>query len=343
LNIDVLKRYYIHSYEEILEKIKRRMESLEVPSPPKKHGDRIGKLKTLYLKRLELVYNILNSEIDRVIETLSVLSKTHKFYQELFMIRTGRSPGEYRRLYIGKKKILRRLYSRYRITLKTINLEYELKIRYREAIGRLLSVLKRHKRIQMMIKEAVRELSKMPSIREDELKVIVAGMPQVGKSTLVSKLSTAEPEIAQYPFTTKTIIVGHLIREPCYRIAFIDTPGLLDRPLSERNVIELKAVLALKYLADKTVYLIDASPNSYYTLDEQYRVLEDVLKISGEEIIVCINKIDITPKDRIEHIKKTLSEKYGINDVLEISALKSIGLDKLLEKIIPKDQALQHI
>lgn len=340
MNIDILKKYYVPSYEEILEKIKKRIESLEVPSPPKKHRDRIGRMKTLYLKRLELIYNILNSEIERVIEALTILTKMHKFYQELFMVRAGKSPNEYRRLYIGKKRILRRIYSRYRIMLKTINLEYELRIRYREATGRLLSVLKRHRRIHRMIKESIKELSKMPSIKDDELKVIVAGMPQVGKSTLVSKLSTAEPEIAQYPFTTKTIIVGHLIREPYYRIAFIDTPGLLDRPLDKRNVIELKAVLALKYLADKTIYLIDPSPNSYYALDEQYRVLEDVLKISGKEILVCINKVDITPRDRIEDVKKVLLEKYGINNVLEISALKGIGLNKLLEKIIPKDQVL---
>ncbi len=334
----MLKKHYIHSYEEVLEKIRRRMEKLEIPSPPKSHRDRLGWLKTIYLKRLELVYNILCSEIDRVVEALTLLTKTHRFYQELFTIWVGKDPVYIRRLYIGKKRILRRLYSRYRIALKTIDLEYELRIRYREAVGRLLSVLKRHRRLLEKVKEAVRELSDMPSIRDDELKVIVAGMPQVGKSTLVSKLSTAEPEIAQYPFTTKTIIVGHLIREPYYRIAFIDTPGLLDRPLDQRNVIELKAVLALKHLADKTIYLLDASPSSYYTLEEQYRVLEDVMRISGKEIIVCINKIDITPRQRIMEVRGTLVEKYGIANVLEISALKGIGLDKLLEKIIPRDQ-----
>jgi len=46
-------------------------------------------------------------------------------------------------------------------------------------------------------------------VSEDEFTVVVAGYPNVGKSSFIRLVSTAEPEIAAYPFTTKGVIVGH--------------------------------------------------------------------------------------------------------------------------------------
>ncbi len=342
-DVGELKKHYIRTYSEVLEKLRRKLETLEIPPPPKKLRTRIGWARNIYLKRIELVHNVLQSEIDRVLEALSTVEQLHPFYRELFIVKTGEPPGKLRRLYRGKKRIIGMLYSKYRAVLKNAETEYELKIKYREALGRMLSVIKRHQRLLTAIKNAVIEISHLPSIGAEDYKVIVAGMPQVGKSTLISKLSTAKPEIAHYPFTTKTIIVGHLIREPYYRITFIDTPGLLDRPLSERNEIELKAVLALKHLADKIVYLVDASPNTYYTLEEQINVLRDVERIVGGNIVVCINKIDITPPHMVKEAREKL-EEAGYSNILEISAAKGMGLDKLLEEITkPLTQRLQHI
>ncbi len=331
MGIEELKRYYIKDYDEILGKIDKRIKSIETPPPPKRFRKRIGWLKNTYLKRIDTTYNILVSEIDRVVEALTFLSKQHVFYKELFHVWTNYYPEQVRKHFIFRKRILGRIYTEYKTMVKNAVEEYELKRYYRTCIGRMLSVVKRRRKLLKKVKEALIELRKLPSIRDDELKVIVAGMPQVGKSTLVSKLSTAEPEIASYPFTTKTIIVGHLIKEPYYRIAFIDTPGLLDRPLEERNEIEIKAVLALKHLADKIIYLVDPSPNSYYTIDEQLHVLDDVKSIVGEEVIVCLNKVDITPPSRVEGVKKIIREKHYRVEVLEISAKTGYGLEKLLE------------
>lgn len=331
--IDEIKKYRLKDYNELLEKIARRLRQLETPLPSKKLRNRLGLYKNYCLRRIDTVYNILVDEIDYVVEALAILSRQHVFYKELFKMWTSYYPEQVRKHLIYRRRIIRRIHSDYRERIKHALTLYETRRYYRACIGRMLSVLKRRRRLLRRVKEAFYELKKMPSIRDDELKVIVAGMPQVGKSTLVSKLSTAQPEIASYPFTTKTIIVGHMIREPETRIAFIDTPGLLDRPLEERNEIELKAVLALKYLADKTVYLIDASPVSYYSIGEQYRVLDDVYRIVGGEVIICLNKVDITPREKIEAVKKDVIEKYGV-EPLEISAKTGYGLDKLLTRIL---------
>lgn len=330
---DELKKSSIHTYDEIFMKIKKRLSEQEIPSP-KKFRKGISYLKNIYLKRLETTYNILSSEIDRVINALKKVSELPLFYKELFKVKTGYYPEQYIKFFRNKKKIMRYIYREYVMPIKITENPVEARIKYRACLGRLLSVVKRHKKALALIKEAIVELSKMPSIDPGDVRVIIAGMPQVGKSTLVSKLSTAKPEIAPYPFTTKNIIVGHKIVNAGKRIAFIDTPGLLDRPLEERNVIELKAVLALRYLADKIVFLIDASPNAYYSLEEQLSVLKDVIESIKAPTIVCINKIDITPKDSIARAREMIYRRTGINSILEISAYKNIGLDKLLQKII---------
>ncbi len=332
MSVEELKKYYIKNYEELLNYISRRLENVKIPRT-RRYKDKLYRLKTIYAKKIETTYNILYSELTKLVRALEVLQRQNTFYKELFKMNTGHYPEDLLRYYRVRIRILKKIYNQYIVSIKSSTNEYEAKILYRSAIGRMLSIVKRRKRLLEKIKESLRELSKMPVIRDDEIKVIVAGMPQVGKSTLVSKLSTAKPEIASYPFTTKNIIIGHMIKEPDIRIAFIDTPGILDRPISERNPIELRAIYAIKYLADYTIYLIDVSPNAYYTLDEQLNVLNDVMKIVGTNILVCINKIDITPKESIEKVKQVIGDKYKL-EVILISAKEGYGVDKLLNKII---------
>ena len=96
-------------------------------------------------------------------------------------------------------------------------------------------------------------LRKLPHVG-DEFTVVVAGYPNVGKSSFIQLVSTATPEVASYPFTTKGVIVGH--REVGRdRVQFIDTPGILDRPTIDRNAIELQALTAIVNLADIVLYI----------------------------------------------------------------------------------------
>jgi hypothetical protein len=93
------------------------------------------------------------------------------------------------------------------------------------------------------LREVVLFLRRLPSLDPSLFTVVVAGAPNVGKSSFVRCVSTAKPEVAEYPFTTKQIHLGHIILRGD-KIQVVDTPGLLDRPLSERNAIERQAVLA---------------------------------------------------------------------------------------------------
>ncbi|RLI69871.1 MAG: hypothetical protein DRP02_09625, partial [Candidatus Gerdarchaeota archaeon] len=110
------------------------------------------------------------------------------------------------------------------------------------------------------------------------------------------------------PFTTKELICGH--RQNRFEsIQLVDTPGLLDRSLHERNQIEMKSILALKYLADAIVFLYDPSKNATLTLVEQQNLFREINKTFSETpMYVFINKKDIIPKEQLPAIFKQLGE-----------------------------------
>ncbi|MDO5853812.1 MAG: 50S ribosome-binding GTPase, partial [Thermoplasmata archaeon] len=132
-----------------------------------------------------------------------------------------------------------------------------------------------------------------PAVDPSMPTIVVAGFPNVGKSNLVTVLSSAEPEIAPYPFTTKGVIVGH-IQDDWRKFQIIDTPGLLDREFDKRNAIEKQAVLALRYLTDVMLFVLDPSETCGFPMEMQERLLETVKKgFPGVTIIEAESKCDI--------------------------------------------------
>jgi nucleolar GTP-binding protein len=141
------------------------------------------------------------------------------------------------------------------------------------------------------LNDARNKLRDLPDIK-DEPTVVVAGYPNVGKSSFVARVSSAKPEIARYPFTTKGVLIGHFTRKK-NRYQVIDTPGLLDRPLDERNEIELQAISALRYVGEVLLFIVDPSEECGFTMAEQEKLLDEVRHTVNIPVIVVANKIDV--------------------------------------------------
>jgi nucleolar GTP-binding protein len=75
-------------------------------------------------------------------------------------------------------------------------------------------------------------------------------------------------EVQPYAFTTKALYVGHTDYK-YLRWQVIDTPGILDHPLEDRNVIEMQAVTALAHLRAAVLYVMDLSEQCDHTLEDQ--------------------------------------------------------------------------
>ncbi len=202
----------------------------------------------------------------------------------------------------------------------------DIKVVRKQAFGRMSSIVDSIDGSLRFLNDARNKLRKLPEIGEGPA-IVVAGYPNVGKSSFVALVSGAHPEIASYPFTTKGLAVGHFERNRI-RYQIIDTPGLLDRPLEERNEIELQAISALKHVAKVMLFIIDPSETCGYTLDKQMHLLGEIKKEFGIPMIVVANKSDISkPAGEADTSMSTLTGD-GVEEVL----------DRLLEKIPPETQ-----
>ncbi len=323
----------IPRYKEIVAKITNKYRKLVEGSRGKIRSAR--KARELEIRKLQLVYETVYSELEKIVYGLPFIDRVHPFYKDLLDVLVGYD--EYKRAVVRLAralKLVEKIYGEYVVLVKTAPRLRDARRFRKEGIGRIMSVLKRNRKFTDFLSENIPRLKRIPSIDPEKPTIIVAGMPQVGKSTLVKKISTAEPEIAPYPFTTKNLVLGHVRIGVAYELQAIDTPGLLDRPLEERNPIELQAIMALKHVKGVIVYLFDASRNSYYTVEEQVRVLEDILsRFKDKPLVLAVNKVDEADKNRIEEIERYAKLK-GFNRIFFISALKGLNVKELLDYVV---------
>lgn len=204
----------------------------------------------------------------------------------------------------------------------------------KKAIARLSSVVHQIEDDLLFLNEVRNILRKLPTV-EDSFTIVVAGFPNVGKSSFIRRVSSAEPEIASYPFTTKGIIVGHYYhgRE---KIQLIDTPGVLDRPGIERNAIERQALSAIVNIADALLFILDPSAHCGYPLEEQLRLLEEVKGLVQVPIVVVSNKADIT---RIpEYPAMSTGNGEGVQEILDVLLVHKAGWEPKKAKEPEEDQ-----
>lgn len=196
--------------------------------------------------------------------------------------------------------------------------------------GRLASIIDRVSKELKFLQDCKQKFRSLPAIESDVPTVVVAGFPNVGKSSLVTHLSTAAPEIAPYPFTTKGIVIGH-IEDGWRKYQIIDTPGLLDREFSERNDIEKQATLALKYLTHVIVFVMDPSETCGYSMEKQEKLLISVKKgFPGVPLVILENKCDILQRNETEAIPFSAETGDNIENVKK-AILKELRKIKLRE------------
>ncbi len=170
-----------------------------------------------------------------------------------------------------------------------------------------------------------------------ELKMIadvgLVGLPNAGKSTLLSVVSNARPEIANYPFTTITPNLGVTDIDKT-ALLFADIPGLIEGASEGKGLGDefLRHVERTEVL----VHLIDAYQNN---IAEAYQTIRDELKayktdMSGKPQIVALSKVDGLDeeivRDRLQELKPLLPKGTKL---MAISSKSGQGLKELLREI----------
>lgn len=184
----------------------------------------------------------------------------------------------------------------------------------KKAVARIASIVHQVDKDLRYLNDARNVLRKLPDVKDDEFTVVIAGYPNVGKSSFIRLVSSAEPEVASYPFTTKGVILGHRYMGR-KRIQFLDTPGLLNRPEDERNAIEEQAISAVVNTAHLVLFILDPSEYCGYPIEEQQRLLDTIRAMVNVPVIVVSNKADIRSGDGLSMSTAT---GEGVDEVLAL-------------------------
>jgi nucleolar GTP-binding protein len=163
-------------------------------------------------------------------------------------------------------------------------------------LGRISSIMKQLKEDLKYLEHARVVFYDYPSIKANIFTVAIAGFPNVGKSTLLSKITPAKPEIANYSFTTTKLNVGYaeLGHE---KAQIIDTPGALSR-LEKMNAVEQQAYLAMRYVANLIVFVFDLTSDEY-SLDMQEDLLKQI-ESHNKPILYYLSKTDLLKQEQID-------------------------------------------
>jgi nucleolar GTP-binding protein len=194
----------------------------------------------------------------------------------------------------------------------------------KQAFARMADILDEVSDDLLQVGAARDALKTLPDVRPDEPTVVVAGYPNVGKSSFVNAVTRASNEIAAYPFTTRGVQLGHFEHDRI-RYQIVDTPGLLDRPADERNDIERQAVSAVEHLADTILFLVDASGDCGYPLDVQLELRDEVRERFDVPVVTVCNKSDRSREVEADHYM-SVETGEGVEAVLE-AAVEAVGYE----------------
>jgi len=167
-----------------------------------------------------------------------------------------------------------------------------------------------------------------------ELKVLadvgLVGFPNAGKSTLLSVLSAAKPEIANYPFTTLVPNLGIVSYRDDRSFIMADIPGIIEGAAEGKG-------LGLRFLRhiERNSTLLFLVPSDSKDIAKEYQVLIEELQKYNPELldkdrILAISKSDMLDQELIEEITKELPKDV---DYIFISSVAQKGLTQLKDKI----------
>lgn len=330
--------YHVPSSKELLDiAFKRAMKSSAQVS---KNAPIIIKAKKKESKRIKVAIKELINRILRIIKSVPIIDDLPDFYKELASILVD---IDKLKLTLGKLNgilpILSQIDREHRSKLNRIEAPNEGDRLRRAAFGRVSSIINKQNKNLKYLNEIRGRLREIPSINYTMPCVVVAGYPNVGKSSIVKNISTNKKiDIQEYPFTTKKLNMGHLELERRFdsiKIQCLDTPGILDRPMAKRNSIELQAILALRLISDLILFIFDPTPASGYNVESQIELYNEIKQNFSKdrqiEIIVVFNKMDLAKDSEIQSLKDALNLKD--DDFYLTNALTGENLDKLINDI----------
>ncbi|KAG5677307.1 hypothetical protein PVAND_007076 [Polypedilum vanderplanki] len=301
----------------------------KTPTVVHKHY-KISRIRAFYMRKVKYTQQNFHDRLSQIIQDFPKLDDIHPFYADLINVLFEK---DHYKLALGQLNMARHLIDNvakeYVRLLKYGDSLYRCKQLKKAALGRMATIIKRQKDNLAYLETVRQHLSRLPTIDPYTRTIILTGFPNVGKSSFMNKITRAEVEVQPYAFTTKSLFVGHTDYK-YLRWQVIDTPGLLDRSLEDRNVIEMQAITALAHLRACVLYIMDISENCGHTLEEQVHLYESIKPLfANKPLMIVINKVDIIKLDELDEARRNVLANI-LNDenvpVIQMSTVSEEGV-----------------
>ena len=295
----------------------------------KNSGNQFYDIKERNIVKLQTIYQYIDYKLEKIYN--DIILPENKFYKELYkLLFTDINIKKLRERIKYIRKIIKQVYLKYKNDIK-LTKDKKLIERYRrEFYGRISSILRRNWIIFKYYNIYLNRRRKIPNIKNLPT-VVISGLPNVGKSTLLKNLTGSNVKIEPYLFTTKDLMLGY-IKTPYFDIQVVDTPGILDRPIEEMNEIEKKSILALNYLANLIIYIFDLTETCGYSIKEQINLLKTIKKIFNKEIILYFSKKDLFTEKEEKILNEFIKNYNNTNIFYDYNELKEFLISYIKNK-----------
>lgn len=305
---------------------------------------KISRIRSFYMRKVKFTQTNFSEKLSLILTEFPKLDDLHPFYADLINVLYDK---DHYKLALGQINTARHLIDNvskdYVRLLKFGDSLYRCKQLKRAALGRMATIMRRQNQSLAYLEQVRQHLSRLPTIDPNTRTLIITGFPNVGKSSFINKITRADVEVQPYAFTTKSLYVGHTDYK-YLRWQVVDTPGILDHPLEDRNTIEMQAITALAHLRAAVLYVLDPSEQCGHTLDQQKKLFDSIKPLfNNKPLIVVSNKMDVVKRSEFptekEDVFKEIEKEIG-RDILEMSTVTEEGVIEV--KNISCDLLLQH-
>ncbi|XVF19274.1 hypothetical protein REPUB_Repub11eG0095900 [Reevesia pubescens] len=263
-------------------------------------GYAISRLRQFYMRKVKYTQQNFHEKLSTIVDEFPRLDDIHPFYGDLLHVLYNK---DHYKLALGQINTARNLISKiakdYVKLLKYGDSLYRCKSLKVAALGRMCTVMKRITPSLAYLEQIRQHMARLPSIDPNTRTILICGYPNVGKSSFMNKITRADVDVQPYAFTTKSLFVGHTDYK-YLRYQVIDTPGILDRPFEDRNIIEMCSITALAHLRAAVLFFLDISGSCGYSIAQQAALFHSIKSLfMNKPLIIVCNKTDLQPLDRL--------------------------------------------
>jgi nucleolar GTP-binding protein len=268
---------------------------------------KISRIRNFYMRKVKYCQQTFHDKFTSILTEFPRLDDIHPFYSDLCNVLYDR---DHYKLALGQLNVVRGVVDRvakdYVRLLKYSDSPYKCKMLKRAALGRMCTAVRKLGDSLKYLEEVRQHLSRLPSINPNTRTLLLTGYPNVGKSSFINLITNANVEVQPYAFTTKSLFVGHFDYD-YIRWQAIDTPGILDHPLSNRNTIELTAITALAHIQAAILFFIDISEQCGFSIEKQVSLFHSIkVLFKNKPLVIVLNKIDIMNFDHLPIEKQVI-------------------------------------